>query len=200
MALTEENKQMKSTLPSYDELADMLLSEGVVSLSPSELHGVIAGQLAGGARHSEAQWFQILAVVLDAEQFVHASSKTMLLRLPEVTLDAFKIQGDESEVLLPSSEYPLSQRVDALCAWCSGFLAGFGLHMRDTLLSEDAQEALHDIAAIAQASSNPEDLSDENEVDLLELHGYLKVAVGFLFEQCQPSKSSSAPSPSKTLH
>lgn len=65
--------------------------------------------------------------------------------------------------------------------WCEGFLGGFGLVERSGELSEEADSALRDFAAIAQVQTDLEE-SEANEVDYMEVMEYVRMAVLMLFQ------------------
>lgn len=50
----------------FDDVADLAVELGA-SVSPSELHGLLVGQLATGKRFSESQWVNEAARLLDVE-------------------------------------------------------------------------------------------------------------------------------------
>jgi uncharacterized protein YgfB (UPF0149 family) len=90
------------------------------------------------------------------------------------------------QLLLPAEDAALGERADALIAWARGFLGGFGLAGGDPDgLSEDAQEALRDLAAIAAAQLSYDD-PDSDEDSLVEIHEFIRVAALLLQGERQP--------------
>lgn len=88
-------------------------------------------------------------------------------------------------LLVPDDRTAVSARTKAVSAWCSGFLAGFGLsgRYRDEELSDDLKEVFADLGRIAAfAEDVPED--DENEADLLEIGEYVKMSALLVFTEC----------------
>jgi uncharacterized protein YgfB (UPF0149 family) len=90
------------------------------------------------------------------------------------------------ELLLSDSDDTAAQ-ADALFTWARSFLGGFGLgagQQRPTL-SEEGEEALNDLAKLAQASSEDfESGNDDDEDALAEIEEFIRVAVLILHGDC----------------
>ena len=83
--------------------------------------------------------------------------------------------------ILPDDELPLPERLVAVGAWCSNYISGLGEGMSAEFdVSEDAKEALQDIAAIGQISVDFE-TDDDGERDYAELIEYIRIAVQLIF-------------------
>lgn len=92
--------------------------------------------------------------------------------------------------LLPDDELPLSERLVAVSEWCKNYLSGLGEGMgAEFEVSEDGKEALQDISAIGQISTEFEAESDEEEGerDYLELVEYIRIAVQLIFTDLDPN-------------
>ncbi len=172
-------------LPDFELVANMFVEEGVRVASPSELHGLISGHLAAGARLQSAILLQTACELMDKESLSQESSKVVLVNLYSATCAALESLDLDFEMLLPDDETEISQRADSLGRWCQSFLSGFGLYGKhtDASLSQEAKETLNDLGQIAQISSELEEL-DENESDLMEVQEYVRMAVLMLFTEC----------------
>ncbi|PIE20884.1 MAG: hypothetical protein CSA61_00115 [Neptuniibacter caesariensis] len=172
-------------LPDFEVVANMLVEEGVGLVSPAELHGLVCGHLAAGARLQPTALIQIACELMDTDALVHESSKVTLVNLYSATAAALESMDLEFQMLLPDDENEISQRAEALGRWCQNFLAGFGLYGKhtDTSLSTEAKETLNDLGQIAQVSAEVEEL-EENEADLMEVQEYVRMAVLMLFTEC----------------
>lgn len=193
-------QEIPSELPSFDLVADLMISEGVLTLSPAELHGLLTGQLSAGARFDSDTLLRVLCELMNVTQLDQESSKVNLIELYQATL--YQLQDEELSLrlLLPDDDQEMSQRVDALSSWCSGFLAGFGMYLGDHRMSETLKEGLQDLSEIAQVSSAPEELSEEDESGLLELQEYVRMAALFMFTECNPSVEPEPDERRKQLH
>ncbi|WP_415889559.1 UPF0149 family protein [Neptuniibacter sp. SY11_33] len=172
-------------LPDFELIANMFVEEGVRAVSPSELHGVISGHLAAGARLKPAALEQIVNELLDIESLSQDSSKSVVTNLYTATLGCMDSMDLEFDMVLPDDEDEISMRAESLGRWCQSFLSGFGLYGKhtDASLSPEAKETLNDLGQIAQISSDLEEL-DENEADLMEVQEYVRMAVLMLFTEC----------------
>lgn len=176
------------SLPSLPEV-ERALSEAAIGIDAAELHGSICGLLSAGGRLAGADWLDALAV----EGPRQAPGGT-LDRLRASTLAQLADSEYGFELLLPDEDSALGDRVEALGAWCRGFLGGFGLGTASaSRLSDEAREALEDLARIAQAELSFED--DEDDASALEeIIEFVRVAVLLLH-----SESGADPAQS-TLH
>jgi len=90
------------------------------------------------------------------------------------------------ELLLSDSDDTAAQ-ADALFTWARSFLGGFGLGagQQRPALSEEGEEALNDLAKLAQASSEDfESGNDDDEDALAEIEEFIRVAVLILHGDC----------------
>lgn len=190
--------------PDFDDIANLLVTEGVFAVTPSELHGLLCGCLAAGARPEPAAWLQAAADLLDIGAFAQEASKVGLLELYRLSLEQLEATDLDFEPLLPDDEQLLAQRAGALGRWCQGFLSGFGHYGKqtDSSLSQEAREALNDLGQIAQIAADADD-SDENEADLMEVQEYVRMAALMLFAECNQAPEDSndaAEAAPRTLH
>lgn len=172
-------------LPDFELIANMFVEEGVRVISPSELHGLISGHLAAGARLQPAMLLQACCELMDTEKLSRESSKALIVNLYNGTCAALESMDLEFQLILPDDDDEISARAESLGRWCQSFLSGFGLYGKhtDASLSSEAKETLNDLGQIAQISSDLEDL-DENEADLMEVQEYVRMAVLMLFTEC----------------
>ena len=179
------------TTPSPDELltfdliANVLVSEDVFVVSPAELHGLLAGQLASGARMQPSVWLKTVSELLEISDLSHESSKVGLVGLYQQTLGQFESEGLNLVMLLPDDDATLTQRIEALGQWCQGFMTGFGYQGKQTdqSLSAESRETLQDLSQIAQIVGDEEDRAGA-ESDLMELEEYVRMAAIMLFSEC----------------
>lgn len=178
-------ENVPTDLPAFELLANIFVEEGVQVISPAELHGLISGHLAAGARLQPAVLLQTACELMDIKSFTQESSKVALLELYTASCHSLESMDLEFELLLPDDDDEISLRAEALGRWCQSFLSGFGLYGKhtDASLSTEAKETLNDLGQIAQVSSDLEDL-EEHEADLMEVQEYVRMAVLMLFTEC----------------
>ncbi|MCD0247221.1 YecA family protein [Xanthomonas melonis] len=149
--------------------------------SAAELHGGLCGWLAGGGADS-ADW--LARILADSAQGAPAQGGA-LDRLRQATVMQLEDRDFAFELLLVEDGAPLSARTDALFDWCRAFLGGFGLAAQQRpALSEEGEEALQDLARLAQASSEDFDAGEEDDTALAEIEEFVRVAVLLLHGDC----------------
>lgn len=165
----------------FDDLANLLAPLGTLN-SPSELHGLLCGKLAGGAQLTEINWLLDAVEFLDFIAAPDEQVRHALSRLYHSTNG--QLQGELNlKLMLPDDDNLLSERVRALSEWCHGFLTGFGSvdHQGKREISEEAEEMLHDLADIVQIQADDEEDEPSAEADYMEVTEYVRVVVSSLY-------------------
>ncbi len=167
-------------LPLIDDVALAAQRAGLAT-PPSELHGALCGWLAGGGENAP-RW---PARVLADDSLPAPAADSPLDELRQASASQLDDRDFAFDLLLPAAEAALSQRAEAVFEWCRGFLGGFGLAAgANPPLSEEGQEALQDLARLAQASGEDMDDDDEDEAALAEIEEFVRVAVLLLYGDC----------------
>ena len=172
----------------FDQLGDLFV-EARSFTSPSQLHGLLCGQLSAGLRPTSEIWLEIAASQMCCEDVLPPSVRGGLIELYDFTLH---------------EDNTLAEQAEALGQWCSGFLSGFGLAgLAESALSEEASSALKDIAQISLVQT--EELADDEEAerDLFEICEYVRMVTLMLFNECQTethSKDDTGINPSVSVH
>jgi yecA family protein len=166
----------------FDEVCDLFVAVEAHN-SPAEMHGLLTGQLAAGKRMSQPEWLQEAREFLDTDHVFNPDESEQLFYVYLSTLAAL---GDENlgfYPLLPNDDDDMEERLTSLGLWCQGFLAGFALVEKAiTQLSEPVNDALNDLAAIAQVGLNDEEEWDESaEEDYIQIIEYVRLAVMNIF-------------------
>lgn len=184
--------------PDFEQLANLLLEEGAVTFSPSELHGLIVGQVAAGQRFEKESLTRFCAQQIDLAQIVQPNAGSSLESLYQEALNQLESNNFELELLLPDDEHSLGQRAEQLGLWVTGFIAGFGLAVTEQAsnLSSEAQESIGDLVQIAQIDASDE--AEEDEGLLMEVEEYVRMAAMLLFTECNAAERKTDVAP--TLH
>ncbi|MDD7805816.1 MAG: UPF0149 family protein [Endozoicomonas sp. (ex Botrylloides leachii)] len=190
------NERPDNKRVSFDQLADQFVEMGCNN-HPSEIHGLLCGQLAAGLRLSEDERLQQLAELSACETF-SSDCKVILNDLYTTTLSQLKQQASTFLLLVPDEDEALPQQVEALAIWCTSFLSGFGEGSLKHKLSKDAEEILKDLSEIAQIQSDI-DSTKEAERHFLAISEYVRTTVMVIFLEINrpPQPISSF---SKTIH
>lgn len=154
------------------------LAEAAIGIDAAELHGSIAACCPrAGARPAPTGWKRWPSKAPDRHP---AACSTACAAAPLAQLGDTEYGFD---LLLPGEEADLGDRVEALGARCRGFLGGFGLGTATAAqLSDEAREAIEDLARIARAELSFED--DEDDANALEeIIEFVRVAVLLLHSE-----------------
>lgn len=170
--------------PTHDDVTQASLRSGL-GQGASELHGALMGWLAGGGADDEG-W--LASVLADPQQAAPVKGE-VLDQLRIATAAELEEHDFGLTVLLPDTDASLSERAAGLFEWCRGFLGGFGLAGGSQAgLSEEAAEALDDLARLAQAAPEESEDEAEDEDALAEIEEFVRVAVLLLHGDCVLAK------------
>lgn len=182
-------------IPEYYEIADVLVAEDSMSVSASEVHGLLCGYMTAGTDFSQERWMFAALEMMDVSTLKHESSRIALVDLYEGVLSQMKNPDFTFQLLLPDDDLALNDRVNALGSWCQGFLVGFGLNGAHTnsSLSEDQLEALRDLEQIAWVELDQDESEEDNEAGLMELQEYVRMATLMFFSESHPAEDPDQP-------
>jgi len=166
----------------YDEVCDLFVALGAHN-TPAEMHGLLAGQLSAGRRMNYSEWFREAKEFIDTDSDFSKDEQEQLQFVYMSTLTALADDELGFYPLLPDDEADIEERLSALGYWCQGFLAGFALVEKNIQdLSEIVNDALNDLAAIAQVGVNDnEDLDDSSDNDYFQIVEYVRLAAMHIF-------------------
>ncbi|WP_028470549.1 UPF0149 family protein [Neptunomonas japonica] len=183
--------EVSEELIGFDAIANLLVSENVFIITPSELHGLLAGQLSSGARMVPDVWLSTVAELLELDGLTQETSKVGMVGLYQQTLGQMESFSLELTMLLPDDDATLAQRVESLGRWCQGFMTGFGYQGKQTdkSLSDEAKDVLRDLSEISQVANEVDD-GEDSEADLMQLEEYVRMAVLMLFSECNLSSDA----------
>ena len=170
---------MTSALPSRGEIDEAARALGLAT-TPSELQGALLGWLAGGG-DADDNW---LAAVMADPALPRPDAGSPLQRLRDHAVEQLDARNFALDLLVADDDASLADRSGSLFDWCRGFLGGFGLAAgANPPLSDEAGEALQDLARLAQAA--PETGDDEEDAHALaEIEEFVRVAVLLLHGDC----------------
>ena len=167
----------------FDLVSDMFVLSNSYS-HPSELHGLLCGQLAAGMRPSRQEWLKLSQEQMNVPEDLGAEACRMLVGFQIWVLNTLQDQNFTFTPLILDAEDPLKERAEALGLWCTGFLAGFGSSgISRKTMAEDTEATLEDLARIAQIQVDDEDVTEEAERDFFEVCEYVRMAALTLFAE-----------------
>lgn len=196
-----EDQSPEEFIPEYYEISDMLIAEDSLTTNAAEIHGLLCGFLAAGARFEAEAWLKQAAELMDITEYRHESSKLALQDMYDGVLSLLDNADFGFQLLLPDDDLAIAQRAEALGTWCQSFLTGFGLQGGHTnkSLNAELRETLSDLEQIAQIELEPED-NEDSESDLMELQEYVRMAAMMLYGEFNPKQPDEAIQPGTTLH
>ncbi|MBT8128396.1 MAG: YecA family protein [Gammaproteobacteria bacterium] len=186
-----------SRFPEILELEELLYRIDA-AMGAAEAHGVLCGMLCARGTVELSEWVD--HVVGEQEQgsdllhdVVHKLSE-----LHQATLDMINDASGDFKLLLPDDDDSLPERVEAIAAWCQGFIYGLaaGGIQQESELPEDAEELLKDMVEISRAGQDVDDggdeaaNEDEDEVALMEIEEYVRMGVLLIYEELQPLQTT----------
>lgn len=170
----------------YDDVARALEACGS-SVHPSEAHGCLCGALCATRDYTPAEWLEEIL----PDGAAATPGDPVLSEVLTETAGALERPDLEFEPLLPGDE-AIDIRVEALAAWCQGFLYGFGSAGTTGRggLPGDVNEVLTDFARIAQAGAPGTDSTEEEESAYVELVEFLRAGVQLVYEDLEALRSA----------
>jgi uncharacterized protein YgfB (UPF0149 family) len=112
----------------YESLHESLVHAGLVLALP-ELHGGICGALCAGGTDAALHWLDGAFLddrSADDDAASLAAARNALNELVDASFTTLEGESLTFEPLLPNDDAPLDEQVQALAAWCQGFLAALG--------------------------------------------------------------------------
>jgi hypothetical protein len=174
----------------FDDICDLLVELGSL-VSAAEFHGSVSGMLAGcikDKKEPDGGWPSFMAELIDVEFQASSLQQQELVEIGQTIANALTDESLSFTLLLPDDDDDVSVRIESLGDWCQGFLSGFAQSgITDEIIAtwaDDAREALHDLAAIAQIGLDSDDEDPKLEADYLEVSEYVRLAALHVFLEC----------------
>lgn len=185
--------------PDYAALGALLKRVGYPD-STANFHGALCGALCV----MESAHLTVERLVDEGGERtepLQPADRDAVTRLREAAASDLLSTDMTFEPLLPSDAAPLSERVDALAAWCGGFLYGISGNRRLYLktLSEEARETLRDFTQFTQAGFDSSGEPEAEERAYTELVEYVRVGAQLLFLELRPRPPATGDE-SSTVH
>ena len=177
----------------YDDVAQAL-SAGASAVHPSEARGCLCGALCLRPDYSRADWLDELLPEADPATADDGALATLFFE----SAGALARPDMEFEPMLPGDDAPLESRVEALAAWCQGFLYGFGAAgtAARAVLPDTVTEVLADLAQLSQAGVLAASEPEVEEDAYIELVEYLRAGVQLVYEELDALRASQSVSES----
>ncbi|TRW48079.1 UPF0149 family protein [Aliidiomarina halalkaliphila] len=182
----------------FEKLTRLLAQENVI-VSAAEMHGMLTGLVASSAPSKERDWLLALSDLTNEGEKFSAPLLNELEALHTHTVTGLECPDLSFQMVLPSDDEPLEDRVVALTEWTQCFLVGFGIHQQNLAkASDDLKEAIQDMAEISKLSSDV--LSgEEDERAFYEVSEYVRITAIMCFNELSGVSTPVAPV-NQTIH
>ncbi len=186
-----------SQFPEIEELEELLYRVDA-TMGAADAHGALCGMLCARGAIELSEWVDhVIGEQEQGNELLH-DVVHKLSDLHQSTLEMMNDATGDFKLLLMDDDDPLPERIEALAAWCQGFIYGLaaGGIQEGSELPEDTAELLKDMIEISRAGHDVDDAgveeSDDNddEVAYMEIEEYVRMGVLLIYEELQPLQST----------
>jgi yecA family protein len=186
-----------SQFPEIVELEELLYRIDA-SMGAADAHGALCGMLCARGTVELSEWVDhVIGEQEQGNELLH-DVVHKLSELHQSTLEMMNDATGDFKLLLLDDDDPLPERVEALAAWCQGFIYGLaaGGIQEGSELPEDTAELLKDMIEISRAGHDVDDTgvdeSDDNDDEMayMEIEEYVRMGVLLVYEELQPLQST----------
>lgn len=178
--------------------SQLILEKQGIFVSPSEVHGTIAGLLACGLNIEESDYLAMLSDVFNDGLSFNNESKALFASMYSHVVSSFNSKEHQFELFLPNEDETLLDKANALVSWVAGFLLGFGLKQKDYgAMSADVKEVINDFSEITKLDTDFGE-EEEDQQAFHEIVEYVRVSALLCFAEM--GKAFSTTTTTKTIH
>ena len=188
-------------LLNYDHWTSQL-DQNAVMASAAELQGLVAGMLSAGIPADAGTILPVLYDFLNDGQALNAHLKGLIEQLIAETARQLAEEDYSLQLLLPSDDDAMPERLEAMVEWAQAFLVGFAIQQTDlSLVSPDVREAVDQLTEITRIDIHTEDDASEaeNEESYFLVLEHLRLLVLTCFNEVG-QKFTISEVAAKTLH
>jgi hypothetical protein len=188
-------------LLNYDHWTSQLDQHSVMA-SAAELQGLIAGMLSAGIPADAGTILPVLYDFLNDGQALNTHLKGLIEQLIAETARQLAEEDYSLQLLLPSDDDAMPERLEAMIEWAQAFLVGFAIQQTDlSLVSPDVREAIDQLTEVTRIDIHTEDdASDaENEESYFLVLEHMRLLVLTCFNEVG-QKFTISEVAAKTLH
>lgn len=188
-------------LLNYDHWTSQLDQHSVMA-SAAEVQGLIAGMLSAGIPADAGTILPVLYDFLNDGQALNTHLKGLIEQLIAETAKQLAEEDYSLQLLLPSDDDAMAERLEAMIEWAQAFLVGFAIQQTDlSLVSPDVREAIDQLTEVTRIDIYTEDdVSDaENEESYFLVLEHMRLLVLTCFNEVG-QKFTISEVAAKTLH
>lgn len=177
----------------FEDLAELFVKMGS-SLSPTYLHGSIAGVLAAGKRMTQEAWVDWALDQMAPSEDVQEAHIIIVQGLYFKALNELQDEGLSFSLILPDEDTPMVDRLFALSEWAGSFLGAFGatgVVQETSDMPATLQEILEDLSEIAQVDAeSAEELAGAEDAFIAVAEHVRVSALTVFLEYNEPPKTA----------
>jgi yecA family protein len=186
-----------SQFPEITELEELLYRIDA-TMGAADAHGALCGMLCARGTIELSEWVDhVIGEQEQGNELLH-DVVHKLSELHQSTLEMMNDVTGNFKLLLLDDDDPLPERVEALAAWCQGFIYGLaaGGIQEGSELPEDTAELLKDMIEISRAGHDVDDTGveesdvNDDEEAYMEIEEYVRMGVLLVYEELQPLQST----------
>ncbi len=186
-----------SQFPEIVELEELLYRIDA-AMGAADAHGALCGMLCARGTVELSEWVDhVIGEQEQGDELLH-DVVHKLSELHQSTLEMMNDATGDFKLLLLDDDDPLPERVEALAAWCQGFIYGLaaGGIQEGSELPEDTAELLKDMIEISRAGHDVDDTGveesdvNDDEMAYMEIEEYVRMGVLLVYEELQPLQST----------
>jgi len=180
-------------LPQFEDVA-RIFGKATLDIHPSFAHGCWVGLIVGGRHHSPKAWVDFLIQKPDGWATLSTPLQHLFLAMAESSIEQLADIHYVLQILLPTDDEMLDDRLHALREWCQGFTRALEDPVKNhtITLTGEALEAYADIIDVTDVSleigDDPHD--EENFTEVVE---YLRVAVCLIHHEILSGNTQTGP-------
>lgn len=175
-----------------------IINEHDFTVTPSELHGMLTGLIAGGMFRESTDYLQHMSELFNNGLTIKGSMKTAASEMVKDIFNQFESEDMSFEILLLDEDESLTDQAVELINWVQYFLVGFGFNQRDLkTASNELREIIEDFTNITRMDTELDD-SNETQADFYEIIEFLRVSAILCHQEFGKHVNKSADS--KTVH
>ena len=186
-----------SHFPEITELEELLYRIDA-TMGAADAHGALCGMLCARGTIELSEWVDhVIGEQEQGNELLH-DVVHKLSELHQSTLEMMNDATGDFKLLLLDDDDPLPERVEALAAWCQGFIYGLaaGGIQEGSELPEDTAELLKDMIEISRAGQDVDDTGveesdvNDDEMAYMEIEEYVRMGALLVYEELQPLQST----------
>ncbi len=188
-------------LLNYDHWTSQLDQHSVMA-SAAEVQGLIAGMLSAGIPADAGTILPVLYDFLNDGQALNTHLKGLIEQLIAETAKQLAEEDYSLQLLLPSDDDAMAERLEAMIEWAQAFLVGFAIQQTDlSLVSPDVREAIDQLTEVTRIDIYTEDDASnaENEESYFLVLEHMRLLVLTCFNEVG-QKFTISEVAAKTLH